>query len=179
MGMFDSLYDTHGNEWQTKALGRALDRFEVGDPVPFSIAACQIEVLGGRHLDASMDAFATIRKGILIAVPAERDPSLPLYDYSGDPKDDSEPSPPDAAESAAEELAALIEEAIPDDVPWWRFRYSEHVAESLLPWLAAHDAQVLRDAAAKIAASSGRQTRRTVELTLLAEADRIAGGNSA
>ncbi len=45
--------------------------------------------------------------------------------------------------------------------------------------LAAHDAQVLRDAAAKIAGGSERQTRRTVELTLLAEADRIEGGTSA
>jgi hypothetical protein len=49
--------------------------------------------------------------------------------------------------------------------------------------LAAHDALVaaaaLRDAAAKIAAGSKRQTRRTVELTLLAEADRIERGTSA
>ena len=39
--------------------------------------------------------------------------------------------------------------------------------------LAAHDAQVLRKAAELIAGGSERQTRRTVELTLLAEADRI------
>lgn len=91
MGMFDSMYDDQNNEWQTKAFGRQLDRFHVGDAVPHpsGIAwpappAYQISVFGGAPVhEAQKDGYATIRKGDLAAVPDERDDSLPLIDYHG------------------------------------------------------------------------------------------------
>lgn len=83
MGMFDSLIDAHGHEWQTKAFARCLDRYRIGDEIPADgPAAYQVEILGGGSPD-DIDSLATIRDGVLEAVPAERDPRLPLLDYSG------------------------------------------------------------------------------------------------
>lgn len=83
MGMFDSLYDSDNNEWQTKAFGCALTEYNIGDRLPALPADFQVEVFGGPSGQASRDAYATIRGGVLIAVPVERDASLPLMDYYG------------------------------------------------------------------------------------------------
>lgn len=83
MGMFDSLYGADGTEWQTKALGRSLKRYEVGDNVDGPPIDYQMEVIGGRLTDAgSRWAFATIRSGRLEQVPTDRDASLPVCAYS-------------------------------------------------------------------------------------------------
>lgn len=84
MGMFDRFYDGKGREWQTKAYGRNLDSYEVGDPVNSPPIPYQVEVFGGRTNDAEpRDAFATVRHGRLASVPDERDESLPLLGYTG------------------------------------------------------------------------------------------------
>lgn len=91
MGMFDSLIDRHGDEWQTKAFDCLLRRFSIGDaigerpPVP----AYQVAVLGDPTPSQFVDSFATIRDGVLVDVPADRDPSLPLMNYSGHWVDDA------------------------------------------------------------------------------------------
>ena len=85
MGMFDSLYDAEGNEWQTKAFGRTLHRYEVGDEITKAPPiAYQIIVLGPCASDDSDYAWATIRDGRIEAVPVERDLTLPHTNYSGD-----------------------------------------------------------------------------------------------
>lgn len=83
MGMFDSLYDADGNEWQTKAFDCNLDRYEVGDVMLASVDDFQVEVLGGVRGLPSQDSFATVRGRRLAAVPDQRDESLPLMDYHG------------------------------------------------------------------------------------------------
>src|SRR5688572_29900314 len=89
MGMFDSLFSdkqhTVANEWQTKAYDCNLDNYDVGDEMPDieaygHIQTYQVEVLGGPDDE---DSFATVSCGVLADVPADRDPSLPLFDYSG------------------------------------------------------------------------------------------------
>lgn len=82
MGMFDSLYDAKDGEWQTKAYANLLQEYEIGDKIDASDATYQVEVLGeveGEHVYS----FATVEKGILIAVPAERNPAMRLRNYSG------------------------------------------------------------------------------------------------
>lgn len=86
MGMFDSTYDADGHEWQTKAYGCNLTRWHIGDLIdwdhPFD--AYQVEVFGGDETHRNgQDGWATIRDGILVAVPAQRDEDLPLVDYCG------------------------------------------------------------------------------------------------
>ena len=82
MGMFDSLIDANGHEWQTKAFARCLDEYRIGDEIPADgPATYQVEILGDRP--DYIDALATIRDGVLEAIPVERDPRLPLLDYSG------------------------------------------------------------------------------------------------
>ena len=93
MGMFDSLYDADGNEWQTKAYDCTLDVFSAGAKMP-TLHDCppefqapvppdyQVEVYGGPG-DGYTDAYATVRTGVLVAVGVERDPALPLVDYGG------------------------------------------------------------------------------------------------
>lgn len=89
MGMFDSLHNarphTGETEWQTKAYSCNLDNYDIGDEMPDvhgydHIQTYQVEVLGGPDNE---DSFATISCGVLAAVPSERDPSLPLFNYSG------------------------------------------------------------------------------------------------
>lgn len=82
MGMFDSLYDATGIEWQTKAFNCELDRYQIGDRIgpPFTY---QAKVLGGPRGEDSRYAYATIREGVLVEVPADRDETLPLLDYYG------------------------------------------------------------------------------------------------
>jgi len=54
MGMFDSLFDSKGREWQTKAFDCLLDEYRVGDLMPEADASTyQVEVLGGRDLPPS------------------------------------------------------------------------------------------------------------------------------
>lgn len=90
MGMFDSMYDAQGIEWQTKAYDRNLDQFDIGDTLPVSegctwpvLPAYQVKVLGGGHGEDAVDSYATVRSGDLTAVPDERDEQLPLLDYFG------------------------------------------------------------------------------------------------
>lgn len=85
MGMFDSLYDKDGLEYQTKALGRVLDRYQVGDAIELDqrddlrdVVDYQMKLLGdGKTI------CATVTNKRLTAIPASRDESLPLLDYFG------------------------------------------------------------------------------------------------
>lgn len=83
MGMFDSLYDANGNEWQTKAFSCNLVDYRIGDRLS-DAGDYQVEVLGGPR-PGSVDSFATVRAGVLAEVPADRDHSLLLLDYYGGP----------------------------------------------------------------------------------------------
>lgn len=90
MGMFDSFYEgereTYEVEWQTKAYGRNLDVFWIGDRVP-PLDGCdtyQVEILGGRRdRDKSTNSLATIVEGKLFSLDNERAHPLPLFNYSG------------------------------------------------------------------------------------------------
>ena len=90
MGMFDSLHDAKGNEWQTKAFGRTLDVYRIGDPMPDIVfrrpgeppEPYQLEVLGGSPIT---DGYATVRKGRLASIDTIRDEALPLVSYHGGP----------------------------------------------------------------------------------------------
>jgi hypothetical protein len=82
MGMFDSFYDSAGDEWQTKALACNLDGYDIGDAVPGPRIDYQMKVLGGPHDGPWVYSFATMRAGVFRAV-EERDESLPGLDYSG------------------------------------------------------------------------------------------------
>lgn len=82
MGMFDSLYDANGEEWQTKAYACLLDQYEIGDKIDASDATYQVEVLGEVEGEW-VDSFATVENGILTAVPANRNPAMRLHNYSG------------------------------------------------------------------------------------------------
>ena len=85
MGMFDTLYDKNGEGWQTKAFGRQLADFEIGDRLPdldpLTETSYQVAVLGGR--DDFIESLATVRDGVLVEVPDVRRPELPLMDYVG------------------------------------------------------------------------------------------------
>lgn len=85
MGMFDSLYDAAGNEWQTKAFDCCLNSYRIGDRIvggpPFTY---QVEVLGGDDLHREfVDSHATVIDGALRSVNVQRDHSLPLLGYDG------------------------------------------------------------------------------------------------
>ena len=86
MGMFDSMYDHDGNEWQTKAYGRTLERYELGDEVPdldgWTPDIYQVKVLGGPG-EGLNHGFATVQDGVLVEIPSARDAALPLADYFG------------------------------------------------------------------------------------------------
>ena len=82
MGMFDSFYDAQGREWQTKALGRSLHRWEIGDAVPVQFD-CQLEAIGRHDATGVRVMLATIKSGQLTHVGATRDESLPLIPYGG------------------------------------------------------------------------------------------------
>lgn len=83
MGMFDSLYDEHGTEWQTKAFDRNLDVYHIGDTiVADSRVSFQVEVCGGRR-ETFRDTLATIHDGVLASIDDERDPALLLLNYDG------------------------------------------------------------------------------------------------
>jgi hypothetical protein len=89
MGMFDRLYDAQNGEWQTKAYARTLERYDVGDKIDAPAESYQVEVLG--EIEGNFEfSFATVRFGILVAVPAERDYTLPRRNYSGHTVDDSD-----------------------------------------------------------------------------------------
>lgn len=86
MGMFDSLYDAEGREWQTKAYARILDQVEIGEVMPDpedapAFDSYQVEVLGGVYGEYVW-SLATIRDHMLVAVPDERIEDLPLVGYS-------------------------------------------------------------------------------------------------
>lgn len=87
MGMFDSLYDEQGREWQTKAFGNVLAEYRTGELLPGPPFAYQFKILGGGNFEEGekfMDAFATADEdGRLASFPDERDVTLPLLDYHG------------------------------------------------------------------------------------------------
>ncbi|HEU5223119.1 MAG TPA: hypothetical protein VFU07_05485 [Candidatus Lumbricidophila sp.] len=84
MGMYDTIIDANGRQWQTKAFTRLLRRFTIGDQTPLP-GDCQVYVVASdddvTHPNFD-DAFATIRAGVLTEVPADRDLALPLV-YAG------------------------------------------------------------------------------------------------
>lgn len=83
MGMFDSFYGGDGSEWQTKAFGRSLARWDIGDEVPGPPIDYQAEVIGGRSRGGrSSWSYATIRGGRLVSVGDARDWGLPVRLYS-------------------------------------------------------------------------------------------------
>lgn len=88
MGMFDSLIDKAGYEWQTKAYDCELVRYHIGDKVPplsetsFPPDEYQVEVLGGPG-SGDHEAYATVRNRILVEVPSVRNLNLTAADYSG------------------------------------------------------------------------------------------------
>lgn len=86
MGMFDRLYDDGSNEWQTKAFGRLLHSYRIGDRLPCLPTVFQVEIMGGPIVDGarSRDSYATVRDGVLASVDDPRDKGLPLLDYYGD-----------------------------------------------------------------------------------------------
>lgn len=92
MGMFDSMYDRQGNEWQVKAFDRVLARWHIGDNIESESPDFQVKVYGGRKNESGY-TLATIRDGVLVDVPAPRDPNLPLIDYSGGIIDLGHPEP--------------------------------------------------------------------------------------
>jgi len=83
MGMFDSFRDDKGGEWQTKALDCFLKSYRLGDEVSGPPIDYQMEVIGGRrNRDIGEWTFVTIRSGRVAEIPAERDESLPVRNYS-------------------------------------------------------------------------------------------------
>lgn len=80
MGMFDRIYDADGQEWQTKAYDRLLRNYRLRDQVPALVGRedYQVLVLGDHD-----KGLATVRGGILTAVPDDRDPELALMTYFG------------------------------------------------------------------------------------------------
>lgn len=87
MGMFDSMYDKNGDEWQTKAFDCLLDRYQLGDSLPGPPTDYQVEIYGGPQPAASrgvgVDSLAIVRAGRLQAINVPPDDSLPLMDYHG------------------------------------------------------------------------------------------------
>lgn len=82
--MFDSFYDGDGHEWQTKALSCLLDAYRIGAPIPGPPNyTYQMKVLGGPSDARGVYSYATIRGGVLTAIPDERDERLALLDYHG------------------------------------------------------------------------------------------------
>ena len=78
MGMYDSLYDELGYEWQTKALDQVLGSYHIGDRIPGEPIDYQVPVIGGNE---HSEAYATICDGILTAVPVPRQADIPLVNY--------------------------------------------------------------------------------------------------
>lgn len=88
MGMFDSLYDVDGDEWQTKAFGCSLAQYNIGqiidEHVDGDLTTYQVSVFGEPGCKGFfVDSFATVIDQRLVVVPAERDRALPLIDYGG------------------------------------------------------------------------------------------------
>lgn len=86
MGMFDSMWDADGMEWQTKAFDCGLAGYQVGDELPFiGTDTYQVEIFGGAKWPGQdADSYATIRDKRLISINDERDETLPLLGYHGD-----------------------------------------------------------------------------------------------
>lgn len=79
MGMFDRLYDENGAEWQTKALGRSLCDWNVGDAlnIPFD---CMVEVIG--YSSSYRWAYAEVRGKVFRGI-REEHAGLPVIPYGG------------------------------------------------------------------------------------------------
>jgi len=89
--MFDSMYDARGREWQTKAFGRSLHSWRIGDTIESEVPSFQAKVLGSMEGQSGF-TLATVRDSTLVQLPAPRDPSLPLIDYGGGLLDTGQPA---------------------------------------------------------------------------------------
>lgn len=83
MGMFDSIYDAQGNEWQTKAYNRLLDTYRIGDEMPGPSRTYQVEILGGPADEKARDSYAIVEDGILAKVDVARIKSFDLLSRHG------------------------------------------------------------------------------------------------
>lgn len=98
MGTYDTFFDTHGHEHQTKAFGKNLRVYRPGDPVrvrraPFNGSEFDAWLAGewdedpGPGADTCQvqagDGYVNIREGHYVGVTPDRDPNLPLFDYFG------------------------------------------------------------------------------------------------
>jgi hypothetical protein len=80
MGMFDSLYDANGNEFQTKAFECLLTEYHIGDDVDAMLFTYQVEIFGGPNNE---DSYATVVDGTIIAIDVPRDETFTLINYYG------------------------------------------------------------------------------------------------
>jgi len=145
MGMFDSMYDEGGDEWQTKAFGRTLRRWGIGDRIEGPVDGdWQVEVFGGPIGQPARAAYATIRDGHLDAVGVERDAALPLVDYNDyriyvarvrRERDDARQQVADLRAGIEREIRHML--AVPDDVR----REREGIANDLRALLAGSGEQ--------------------------------------
>jgi len=85
MGMFDSMYDRRGHDWQTKAFDCVLAGYRIGDEMPYlGTDTYQVEVLGNPNKASKyIVSLATVRDNRLTSIPDDRDETLPLLDYHG------------------------------------------------------------------------------------------------
>ena len=82
MGLFDSLHDGSGREFQTKALDCILHNYFLGERICVpNLPDFQIQILG---VGSGCESFATIRGQKLVGVNVPRDPNLPLLDYDAE-----------------------------------------------------------------------------------------------
>lgn len=91
MGMFDRIV-INGEEIQTKAFGKNLKTYSLGDEVKIEpeigwhndwknvdYETYQVEGLGNH----SRDVFIDVEKSYIVGFSLNRNPSVPLFDYDG------------------------------------------------------------------------------------------------
>ncbi len=87
MGMFDTLFDAKGHDWQTKAYDCMLDVYRIGDAMPSpsasNVSTYQVEILGDPIPSIFVGSFATVKDNRLESVDDPRDERLPRVDYGG------------------------------------------------------------------------------------------------
>lgn len=86
MGMFDSFYDNHGTEWQTKAFDCTLATTEITEQVPKQ-RSDGLDVTSGAHqVDCLSDdgqGWLQFEDGYFMGVTTQLVPGVPAYDYFG------------------------------------------------------------------------------------------------
>ena len=87
MGMYDSLIDSYGSEWQTKAFHNStLRKWVIGEKpdggAPFTY---QVEIMGrDEAIKENFISYATLVDGVIAEVNVPRNKKLPLLCYYGD-----------------------------------------------------------------------------------------------